>query len=148
MSVADLIEKNLNVEKREKFQTRKQTNDSKLPPAKSLAHERKKQLDFPNPDNERPNYHLLKVQYEARLKEIAIQKELGRLIPREKVSPIWNRIYKSLSYFSEFGQRYAGEWGAALGVSDPERIQDLENMIDEATEKFAADFASTVASEI
>ena len=67
---------------------------------------------------------------------------------RDSVRPIFNKIYKAGTYFQDFGQRYAGEWAAILGITDPDKILDLEKSIDIATEKFMEAFTETVAGEI
>ena len=71
-----------------------------------------------------------------------------RVVLRDEIQPIWNKIFRSASYFGDFGTRYAGAWAAALGVTDPDKIHNLESMIDEATELFLVDFCETVAGEI
>lgn len=70
------------------------------------------------------------------------------VIMRDDIQFVWNKIFKSASYFGDFGQKYSSVWAAALGISDPAKIDDLQKMIDEATELFMRDFTETVAGEI
>lgn len=103
--------------------------------------------EYKEPDVRR-DYEIQKIKFDSKLKELAYEKELGTVVLRDNVQHIWNKIYKSASYFGDFGQKYSGEWAAALGISDPEKILALQKLVDRDTELFIADFTETVASEI
>ena len=145
--ISDLIDKNLEISKPKKEIPQKPDT----PPQTSVADDQRDRTDTdlsPVDTDTRREYEIQKIKFDAKLKELNYEKEIGTIVMRDSILHIWNKIYKSASYFGDFGQRYAGEFAAALGVSDPERILVLQKEIDRATELFIADFAETVAGEI
>lgn len=115
----------------------------------------KKTTDFDTPPGNsifsaasRREYEIEKIKYEVLLKKVQYEKEMKSIITREEIQHIWNKIYKSATYFGDFGQRYAPVWAAALGISEHDKIDFLQKQIDEATELFMADFTETITGEI
>lgn len=84
----------------------------------------------------------------VRTAELNFQTLSKSLVLREDIQHVWNKIYRSASYFADFGTRYAGEWCALLGITDPEKIHILQDAVSESVELFIRDFSETVAKEI
>lgn len=98
--------------------------------------------------NSRAEKDLAILDLRLKTDQVKYEKLVEKMVFREEIQFVWNKIYKSASYFGDFGQRYSPEWASALGVTDPEKILELEKLIDIATELFIADFTETVAREI
>ena len=146
----------LKIEKEKQHPVRKTTPKKKTSKLKvENIGGQKKTIDFDRPPENsissaasRREYEIEKIKYEVLLKKVQYEKEMRSIITREEIQHVWNKIFKASSYFGDFGQRYAAEWGSALGVSEPDKILDLEKMINIATETFMRSFTETVASEI
>lgn len=96
----------------------------------------------------RADKDLLLLDVKLKTAEMNYEILIKNVVTREEIQHVWNKIFKASSYFGDFGQRYAAEWGSALGVSEPSKISDLEKLIDIATETFMLSFSETVASDV
>ena len=140
MSVSKLLEKNLRVSNKKPAQEKDDTQETvKI----HNVNEQARQMA-----GSRTEKDLQLLDVKVKTAELQYSMLSGRSVLREEIQPVWNKIYKSASYFGDFGQRYAADWAAALGVSDTERIDKLQKIIDEATELFIRDFAENVLGEM
>ena len=99
--------------------------------------------------------NLTKIEAEIMLKEVQIKQaevnyavSVGDVIPREEIQHVWNKLFNARSDFADFGQRYAVEWAAALGVSDPKKISMLRAQIDRAVERCFNNFCDQIEGEL
>lgn len=139
---------------------RQETKLQKRQKSKAIIREKSK----PKPSTPKPqavrqaarsSSNLTKIEADIMLKEVQIKRAeldyaitLGSIVPREEIQHLWNKLLKSRSYFSDFGQRYASVWAASLGVSDSKLISKLEKEINKATEKFFNDFCDQIEGEL
>ena len=88
------------------------------------------------------------LELKVKTAEVNYQQLLKVVVLREDMERIWNRVYRSGSYFADFPSRYSGDYAAALGITDQEKIHQLERVIADSVELFISDFAESVANEI
>lgn len=135
MSVSKLLEKNLKISTKSKTTEPKSINPRINQTAREYG-------------NTRAEKDLALLDVKLKTAQMNYEILVKNVIPREEIQHIWNKIINAATYFQDYGQRYSQEWGSALGISDPDKIDDLRKMIDISTETFMSSFVETVVNEI
>lgn len=138
MSVSKLLEKNLKISKNK---TSKKAPEPRTP--RTNINQTARIIGETRADKD-----LALLDVKLKTAEMNYEILIKNVVTREEIQHIWNKIYKSATYFGDFGQRYAPVWAAALGISEHDKIDFLQKQIDEATELFMADFTETITGEI